>query len=86
MEPAVIGLLTAIVGGVMAFAREQVKGERSDKEWWRDKGYEILEKQQEVLETMTEKDEAREDYLRFIMARLGVKQPDKPYDPEENDG
>lgn len=67
---AIIGLLSLIAGGVLTFAREVVKAERTDKEWWRDKGFVILESQQETLEAEVKKDEGRDAKVCQIIELL----------------
>lgn len=67
---AIIGLLSLIAGGVLTFAREVVKAERGDKEWWRDKGFVVLESQQQTLEAQVKKDEERDAKIEEVLSRL----------------
>lgn len=47
-----------------------MKAERSDKEWWRDKGFVILESQQETLEAEVKKDEGRDAKIEEVIGLL----------------
>lgn len=67
---AIIALLSLIAGGVLTFAREVVKAEREDKAWWREKGFSILENQQETLEAQVKKDEERDEKVEEILSYL----------------
>lgn len=63
---AVVGLVSGVV---LTFAALVVKNAIADKDWWRDKGFEILTRLKDVVAEMVKRDEERDQRLRAMERR-----------------
>lgn len=81
---AIIGLLSLIVGGIFAFCREVVKAAHADRDWWRDKGFVILETQQKTIEAQVKADEQRDAKLGEALDILREAKPDTKSEGESD--
>jgi hypothetical protein len=67
MESAVIGFLGALAGGVITFCTLVVKKAFEDKDWWRDKGFGVLEMLKDAVIGLIARVEGIEERQRRIL-------------------